>query len=302
MLVIDPILAVQGGGYISPWKVIPVLVVLWLWARLLSWADKDAEAAHLPRVPLNLANMSGLVLAFGLFFLLPTFVISFVAVLLLFCVEAGVYLALRNKQVGLRDLQKQFLEYLKNINKAKDKDNLKQQAGQVIIMGKDGKALPVPEADSPDRPAYDTLQKALYESMIRGAQQIELAPEPGSDEMAVKYVVDNFPHRGATVDRINGSAAISYVKWAAGLNIEDRRKPQTGMLKTIIEKQKHELRVQTAGTTAGESLRVTVDPKTRHTYKLSDLGFSETQKKLVDDLIKVNKGGLVLLSAPKGMG
>ena len=110
----DPIVAaaaVEGGGYISLIKIVPPLLVLAAWGRLLTWADKDAVDAHLPRIPLNLAFLSGMAGAFALFFLLPGgFIVGFVALLLVFGVEAGVYLMLRQKRVGLGDLKVQFNE------------------------------------------------------------------------------------------------------------------------------------------------------------------------------------------------
>ena len=45
MILLD---AVEGGGYVSIAKVVPVLLVPLLWTKMLAWADKDAVAAHLP--------------------------------------------------------------------------------------------------------------------------------------------------------------------------------------------------------------------------------------------------------------
>ncbi|HZK79869.1 MAG TPA: ATPase, T2SS/T4P/T4SS family [Humisphaera sp.] len=299
MLAFDPMLAVaQGGGYISTVKVIPVLILLALWARMLTWADKDAPAAHLPRIPFNLANLCGMIIAFALFFFVPTFIVGFLVLLIIFGIEAGVYLGIRHKHVGLKDLQKQFKAFLEGF-KGGEKDETKLAAGKVTIMGKDNKALPIPESDSPDRPAYDAIQNALLDAIRKGAQQIDLTPE--GEGMSVKYVIDNFAHSGGSLDRATGAAAISYVKWAGGLNIEDRRKPQTAVVKIIFERRRHELRVQTAGTTAGEYLRMIVDPKGRHTFKLADMGFTESQRTAVQTLVK-DKGGLVILSTPKGHG
>src|SRR5687767_4638785 len=105
---LHPLAEIQGvGGYVSVWKTIPVLLVLLVWARLLTWADKDAPAAHLPRVPLNVSFLGGLILAFALFFFLPNFFLALDVVVLVFAVEAGVYLTLRHKRVDLADLQKQ---------------------------------------------------------------------------------------------------------------------------------------------------------------------------------------------------
>ena len=268
-----------------------------IWARLLAWADVDARAAHLPGTPLNLANLSGMIVAFALFFTLPTFIVSFLVLLVIGGVEAGVYLYLRNKKVGLKDLDKQFKAWLQSL-KGKKKEEV--TAGKVTVYGKDSKPLPVPEGESPDRPAYDAIQQALNGPITCEAQQVDIAPE--GEAMSIKYIVDNFTHNGGTLDRAVGQAAVSYAKWAAGMNVEDRRKPQTGTLKILVDKTKHELKLQTAGTTAGEHLRMFVDPKGRHTYKPQELGLSDNQFKLLDELIKVKKGGLILLSAPKGHG
>ena len=67
------IAAVEFGGYINPFKVLPVVVLLLIFARLITWIDKDADAAHLPREMVNtgvfLAGLAG----FVAFFFLPNF-------------------------------------------------------------------------------------------------------------------------------------------------------------------------------------------------------------------------------------
>ena len=100
--------AVEVGGYVSALKALPVLLVLLLWARLLTWIDKDAPAAHLPRDGINLGFLAGMIAGFALFFFLPTFLIAFSALLFLLIIEAGVYLGLRHQKVGLTDLKAQF--------------------------------------------------------------------------------------------------------------------------------------------------------------------------------------------------
>src|SRR5436305_9907390 len=106
--------AIDGGGYLSTLKILPALLILLVWARLMTWADKDAEAAHLPRIPLNLSFLSGLIVAYGLFFYLPGFLFGLAALILISGIECGVYLHLRSKVTGLGDLQKQFKDWLKS--------------------------------------------------------------------------------------------------------------------------------------------------------------------------------------------
>src|SRR3954452_1039292 len=94
---------VPAGGYVSIWKCCVLVLVVLIWTRLLTWTDKDAEAAHMPRSALNMGFLCGLILAIGLFFLLPGFAIALAVMLVILVIEAGVYLALRNQRVGLSD-------------------------------------------------------------------------------------------------------------------------------------------------------------------------------------------------------
>src|SRR5690349_14182436 len=96
--------AVEVGQYVSAPKAIPLLLVLLLWARLVTWVDKDAPAAHLPRVPVNLGMMGGGIVALALFFIVPGFWAALGVTLLAVAAEFGVYLGIRHTQVGLGDL------------------------------------------------------------------------------------------------------------------------------------------------------------------------------------------------------
>jgi type II secretory ATPase GspE/PulE/Tfp pilus assembly ATPase PilB-like protein len=289
--------AVNGGGYLSTLKLLPALLILLVWGRLLTWADQDAEAAHLPRIGLNVGFLGGFIVAFFLFLYLPGFLFGLAAMILISGVEAGVYLHMRNKVTGLGDLKKQFKNWLKSF-KAKP-DTAKLEAGKVVII-KDGKAAPVPDSESLDRPAYDAVQQALSDPLQKNADQLDLVPEDGA--VAVKYWVDGYLYRANALERAMGADAISYLKWAANLNIDDKRKPQSGTIRSTFDGKKHEFRLQTAGTTAGEYARILIDPKKRFDYKLNTLGFTESQLKLMKEAIAIGQGGVIILSTPKAQG
>jgi type II secretory ATPase GspE/PulE/Tfp pilus assembly ATPase PilB-like protein len=288
--------AVQVGGYVSVLKTIPALLVLLLWARLLTWVDKDSPAAHLPREGLNVAFLGGLVVGFGLFFFLPTFLIAFSALLFVMLVEVGTYLVIRNQKVGLADLKVQFNEWIhsfKGTKKAKELPN------QVQIIAKGGALVPPPESEAPDRPAYDALQNALLEPLRKNTEQIDLAP--GQSGAVLKYMVDGVFYQGMTLDRGLAAGAVTQLKAAAGLDTEDRRKPQRGTLKLGADGKKTEFRIDTAGSTAGEYMRLLAEPKTRHNFNLDTIGFSDRQKQSLRELIQ-ERTGLVIVSTPKGQG
>jgi general secretion pathway protein E len=288
---------VQVGGYVSALKTIPVILVLLLWARLLTWVDKDAPAAHLPRAGINTAFLGGMILAFFLLLFLPGFVIAFPAFLAIMLIEAAVYLSVRSKHVGLADLKEQFNDWLASFKSEKKKG--KDLPNQVQVISKDGGPVTPPDSEDPERPAYDALQNAMIEPLRKGSEQIDITPsESGA---AVKYAVDGVPYRGTTIDRGLAPGVAAFLKKAAGLDVNDRRKPQRGTLKLGMDGKRTEFRVDTAGSTAGEFVRLLADPKTRHNFKLDTLGFSDAQKATLKELIH-DRQGVVLVSAPKGMG
>ena len=113
--------------------------------------------------------------------------------------------------------------------------------------------------------------------------------------------MDGVAYAGNQMDRARAAAAIEYVKAIAGMDIAEKRKPQSGSLKVSLDGQKRELQLQTAGSKAGEQLRAVVDPKKKYQEKLEDLGLSEDQLETVRSVIHENSG-VVLISSPRGQG
>jgi general secretion pathway protein E len=287
--------AVEVGSYINIWKIVPALVVLLLWTRLMTWVDKDTDVAHLPRETVNLGLLLGLILAFVLFFFLPTYAIALPALIVVMLIEVGVYLGLRNSKVGLKDLKQ---EIRKAFTSGKGKQ-VKVEAGAVTFFDKKNNALAVPDMEAPDRPAYDALQNLLTDPLRKNAERIDLTPGDGASQ--VRFMVDGVPYNATSIDRGSSSAAVTFLKPLAGLNIEEKRKPQTGTMKVQLDGKKRELEISTAGSSAGEFLKVLVEPKKRHSLRLEQLGMSAEQLQAVKASITENKG-IVLVTAPRQQG
>ena len=89
-----------------------------------------------------------------------------------------------------------------------------------------------------------------------------------------------------------------YLKHLADLDVEEKRKPQKGEFSTLRDgdwKTKVTWEVQTAGSTAGEQIRLN---KTEEycSRKLEDLGFNDNQIESISTLRDI-KSGLILISA-----
>ncbi|HEV2295246.1 MAG TPA: ATPase, T2SS/T4P/T4SS family [Tepidisphaeraceae bacterium] len=290
--------SVPVGQYISVWKVLPVLVLLLIWARLLTWIDKDAPEVLLPRDLINAGMILGFVAAFALFLVLPGFVVAFAVLFLIMAIEIGVYLGLRNSKAGLGDLQSQFKNWIGSIGRGKDKEIVAPQ-GDVLLINKAGNPLQSPSAEDEQRPAYDIVQQILTEPLRRFAERVDVAQADGA--WAVRYAVDGFPYASMTLDRAQSDAAIMYMKAISGMNMDERRKPQTGNMKVLVDGKKHDLEIQTAGSASGEQMRIFIDPRKQHDRKLEQLGFSDQQLEQIREVI-ADPSGVVLVAAPKSHG
>lgn len=286
------------GGYVSIFKLIPIVLILLAWSRIATWIDKDAEAAHLPRELLNTVVIAGGLLSFALFLILPNFWLALGALIVVQGVAIGSYLGLRQKNVGLGDLKTEFSGFAKGIVKREKK--VKVVAGQVVLASGKGAMLAAPEDDSdPDALGYQTVQTLLTEPLTKGAERIEVRPSNGA--AAVQFVVDGVAYTSPTLDAAAGGAAITYIKKGAGLDVEEQRKPQTGKMRATLNGKRHDLEVATAGTTAGESLRITIDPKKRYELRLDGLGLQEDQMATLQRVISENPG-ITLFATPRGQG
>src|SRR5690606_35961901 len=159
-----------------------------------------------------------------------------------------------------------------------------------------GQVMPVPDSEDPMRPAYDAVQLILTDPLKKGAERIDCAPE--KDLAVVKYYVDGVQYTSGSMSKHDAGLAIGYLKSAAGLDFNERRKPQTGLVRVAIDGQRKELTVQTAGSAAGEVMRLLADVKKQHTQKIDELGLQPEQLEVLRSTIQ-ETGGVVLISAPK---
>jgi len=241
--------------------------------------------------------MGGFILAFAAFILLPNFFLAFGAMLVVVGIEAGVYLSIRKKAVGLGDLKGDFKIWISSLGR--EKKPVAEIAGAVQIVGGNGQLLPAPKINTPEAESYEGIQKMLTDPLVNNAEVIEIAP--GENGVGVRYMVDGVFYNGASVPRAVGAAAIGYLKVAAGMDIGEVRKPQKGTLKLNVNSKRRELQLETKGSVAGEFARFTADAKKRHDFTPATLGFNEEQLEMIKK-VKLSGGGITLLTAPRGQG
>jgi type II secretory ATPase GspE/PulE/Tfp pilus assembly ATPase PilB-like protein len=290
--------AVEPGGYLNGWKALPLLILLWIWARLLTWIDKDSEIAHLPRTAVNSGMLAGLALGTIFFFALPGFLLALSVFVAFFAIDMGVYLMLRHQRVGLGDLSEQLSEFFSGILKRGNKE-AKAAAGDVQLVMKSGAPVGAPAADAPEALAYSLSQKVLADPLRKSAEMIDLVPGDGGYQ--ARFAKDGVTYPATTLTREDGGTTIEYFKYLAGLNPTEKRKPQTGVFKTVLAGNKREMSLTTSGSSAGERAVMQVNLRQKHDITIDQLGFADDQLEQLVALVQ-DPGGIVILTTPPGQG
>jgi type II secretory ATPase GspE/PulE/Tfp pilus assembly ATPase PilB-like protein len=295
----DPSVLLLGAVYASPWKLLGLLVLGAAWAKYAEWADKDAVAVNTLRQLWNLGTLGVGLAILTCAVLVPNFWIGHGIAWVVLLGYAGAYILHRNSLVET-EYTLLTADHFRRIREqglfGKKEKKEREVVERVQLRGPKG-VLRVPE-DEESREAYADTQDLLYELLLRRASRAELAP---SGEIAkVAYEVDGQAVERDPLDRVAGDGIVNYVKQSLGLNLEEKRKPQTGKLVAKIAEAEFELRIRTDGSVAGEKLTIRViGPEKK--WKVADIGFTDKQMVEIQNII-AGDPGVVLISGPKRNG
>lgn len=297
-MVPDVLGAAGYGDYVSWWKLLPPLLVFLLWTRLITWVDKDSQDAHIPRQATNLVAVAGLLAALIAFLVMPSFALALLVFVFVLFLEIAAYLFIRHQKVGLDDLAKSLKDSFQGKDGKSAKEVTSTEGEVMMVVG--GRPVLAPDDESAERGPYEVVQSVLSFPLRKRADRIELLPTPDGNAI-VRYYTDGYPYSLRTLSKAEAAAGVGYLRAVCGMDVNDRRKPQTVKLRLVDPSGKHEALLTVAGSSAGEQMVVEIDVAKRYELRLADLGLSEDQLQAISESIG-RGGGIVLASAPKGQG
>ncbi|CAN5401501.1 ATPase, T2SS/T4P/T4SS family [soil metagenome] len=183
----------------------------------------------------------------------------------------------------------------KSLDKSMDKsvDRSIDKSIDVSSVGEDT------ASDPTQAPIIKLVQAMIAEAVRNRASDIHI--EPMKDRVRVRYRID-----GECVDRDRiplrmKGPLISRIKIMAGIDIAEKRLPQDGRIKLIVDKQQIDFRVNTLPAYHGEScvLRILRPDSVR--IGIQNLGFEEEDYKIFQKIIR-RPNGIFLVTGPTGSG
>ncbi len=304
--------ALTGGGslllaatLVSWWKPLVVLGVFLVWAWLVSSVfDKDAARWYLPRRKWNGLHMAMGLGALAVVAVLPLPIVVTLPVMAgILAADLLLYFVARNKDSRVPESMKWPIGgTLKGLTTGGPKKEKAKQVKDITYKFKGpGGEVAIPEADSPEFEVRVLAESVMGKMIERRAVQFDIGPV-SEQAYAVSYLVDGVREGAEKLAPKTAVALIDFYKAAGGLDLEDRRKRQIGMMEYgKTGSPLMDARVSTIGGKGGLRLTVLHDPERQVQRTLDELGMLENQRKSLQAIIDERKG-VVLIATPPDNG
>lgn len=298
----------EPGGYLSITRILIILVCQVPWLLFCQWVEKDAQVVRrMQREVWNGVVLGGGVVALALWLLLPwqttgLFAAGF-GLWLVVCVgSCGTYVVIRNGHVDASSrvfTPRHIKSWIGGLGKKKE---VKMAAVERVRLSRhDGSKVDIP-SDPTQTDVYEAAQELLFDALWRRATEVELLVSNSAARLA--YRIDGVATpRNDLLEPETAEKAVTFVKGIAGLDVEERRRPQQGSISAVItgtNAQPTEIEVRTSATTQHERLSLRIVGE-ENRLRLHDLGLTDQQLARLEEIARQPQG-LVIVSGPRGSG
>ncbi|MDP6634534.1 MAG: ATPase, T2SS/T4P/T4SS family [Phycisphaerae bacterium] len=288
------------GGYVSLVKVVFMLVLVTPWLAILPWIHHDVARVRGSQTQWTLTVLGGGVVGILVWLLWPVYFVGLVVYLLLFAAVVAGYVVWRDARVGPGDKMISVIRARGFMLRGK---GVKVDVVERVKIYDDRNVLVAPPdpdtASVPECETYNSVQNFLASMLINRASEADISP--GSQQSAViRFIVDGVLSVQPSMSLIESDMLIQALKPLAGLDPEERRRPQEGLLSLDFAGKQIEIGVTTTGSTGGQRMQFRAMHEALRT-KIDELGMTDDIRKRIR-AISGAKSGLVVVSGRIGSG
>lgn len=150
-----------------------------------------------------------------------------------------------------------------------------------------------------DSPVVRLVQQMIEQAVRLGASDIHV--DPMDTQLAIRYRIDGQLRNERTVPKSMQGVIIARLKILGNLNIAERRLPQDGRIKMLVDGKPIDIRLSSLPTVHGEKIVMRLLDLADGVKGLDKLGMTEPTLNLFQRMIE-KQHGMVLLTGPTGSG
>lgn len=287
------------GVYLSPFKTVVLLIFVVPWLYFSPWVQRDAKSLHVNELFWGGGVLAAGALAFLIWLIVPVFLIGMLLYLVIVSAAMGTYVIYRNGRVSesAKVLTGGHFRRIFTRHKAAT-----IEIPQLVKLYDchDRIVLPPNSAQAPPEllNTFNHVQQLLREIAWRRASRVDLSP--AGQQTRVRFEIDGVVTERPALHLADSEAIIQYLKLPAGMDVQERRRPQQGKISVdLVEGQHHDdLIVSAAGSTGGQRMQLAVISETAKT-DLENLGMSDDVLQQVKAMSQSARGIIIVSGRPK---
>jgi type IV pilus assembly protein PilB len=150
-----------------------------------------------------------------------------------------------------------------------------------------------------DAPVVKLVNLIIQEAISLRASDIHI--EPFADRIRVRYRIDGIlVERDSPPKRLLASI-LSRIKIMGRIDISEKRRPQDGRIKMVVQGRHFDLRVSFVPTNHGQAVVLRILDRSNIQVSIRDLGFADDDYQRFQQIIK-RPNGIFLVTGPTGSG
>ena len=285
-------------------KPLVMLVVLGVYLRLISSVlEKDLRFFNHNVALWNITFLVCGCLALVAVLMIPLFLAGLPAMMAILIAPLLAYWKYRNDNVE-SDAQKFQLNSIGVGDRmAARKRKAVQRGAAAILLDAKLKERPVPEEEDPLREIHLAMEDLLLPAIGARSSRLELAVTSKGGNAA--QIIDGVRYKREPLTKEIAASIVDYLKQAAGLDVEERRKRQRGRcgIKVREEERRVALNLNTSGSSQGIKLRIDLDRDAQLLREFDEMGFEPEQLKVLAATEDgASRHGVILVAAAPGQG
>lgn len=155
------------------------------------------------------------------------------------------------------------------------------------------------KAIAEDLPVVRVVDTLLKHAILQNASDIHI--EPQEEELLIRYRVDGILHDAMKLPKQSALSIVARIKVLARLKLDEKRLPQDGRFKIMLDGEKVSFRVSILPTYYGEKVVMRILREGGGGFSLESLGFHGESLERIHEATK-QKTGLILTTGPTGSG
>ncbi|MGE5380401.1 MAG: GspE/PulE family protein [Methylocystaceae bacterium] len=150
-----------------------------------------------------------------------------------------------------------------------------------------------------DAPVIRMVTSLITQAVQGRASDIHI--EPQDNDLRVRFRIDGVLYEVLRLPKKSVAPIISRAKIMADLDIAEKRLPQDGRCRMMVDRRQVDFRISTLPTVHGEKVVMRILDQTQALTTIDRLGFSSPNQRSLTNLA-VKPHGLVLITGPTGSG